>query len=317
MSILGYPAHLADAARRTFIQNCIASDQPRMDSVVFPEGVKVESDLPYAEGLPLPAPLAPDSVSEGSALCSSERNLDIYTPDNAKEKEVFLLIHGGAFVYGCKELDKEFGMHLALRSGITVANMNYRLLPGTDLQGILQDIFAAVSFLNERGFTTFHTIGDSAGGYLCVLTAILMNNKEAREKCGITDFNCNVRCESTHPICGDFRESPRKFAGIYFDPQKKMPAFIYNLFEAVKEFGCPSVVVTTGDQDMMFKQNYWFVDRLTTMDHPFRYYCATSTEDRPMHHVFSIVHPTWPESIASMDLTCTVIKELEKQRDLD
>ncbi len=294
---------IADRNRKLFIQNCIGFDTPRIAAAVYPEGVSVESDIPYAEGQELPAPLAPDAGSEGYELCSSDRTLDIYTPEDAKEGEIFLLIHGGAFVYGCKELNKDFGMHLAKKSGITVANINYRLFPRTDLQGVLTDVFLAVEYLSKKGFKVFHTVGDSAGGYLCLITAILLNSADARKGLGITCPE-GVSCKSTSPICGDHLENPRQFAGIYFDPEKKLPSYIYDLAEMAKLFGCPPTVLTTGDQDMMLTQNELLYKRLSAIGIPVAYYCAETTEEeRPMHHVYAIAHPTWPEGIKTIDMT--------------
>ena len=72
----------------------------------------------------------------------------------------------------------------------------------------------------------------------------------------------------------------------------------------VKKFGCPPVVLTTGDQDMMLKQNEILHKRLLDLGIPVKYYCAETTEEtRPMHHVYAIVHPTWPEGIKTIDLT--------------
>ena len=294
----------ADTARKQFVENCPQFDVPRLEATVYPEGLTIEENLPYAESEELPEPLGTDSAAEGSTLCCSDRTLDIYTPENAKADEIFLMIHGGAFVYGCKELNKEFSMHLALKSGITVANMNYRLMPRTDLQGVLQDIFYAIAYLCEKGFSTFHTVGDSAGGYLCLLVAILLNSEKARNDFGIVDFSYDVKCPSTSPICGDHLETPNKFAGIYFDQDRKLPNCIYDLSDAVKIYGCPPVVLTTGDQDMMLKQNERLYQRLQKIGIPVEYYCAVTTEpERPMHHVYAIAHPTWPEGIKTIDMT--------------
>ena len=87
MSNPGILLRIADDARKQFIANCPQFDAPRLDATVYPEGLTVESDLPYAEGVALPDPLAPDSVTEGSPLCCSDRTLDIYTPENARPGE--------------------------------------------------------------------------------------------------------------------------------------------------------------------------------------------------------------------------------------
>lgn len=287
-----------DENRKFFISNCIGFDQPRLDSEEYPDGLDVESDIPYIDG---EKDLTP---GHGPDLSSSERILDLYKPSGAKTDEIFLLIHGGAFVYGCKELDKCFGMHLAKKSGMTVANINYRLFPTTNMQGALNDIFAAISFLVKKGYTKIHTIGDSAGGYYCHITAILLNSERARKECGITTYSGGAACISTSPICGDHLETRDRFAGYYFDPEKKMPDYIFDLVKMVKEFGCPPVVLTTGDQDMMMKQNIRLHKKLMSLGIPVEFYCAQTTEkDRPMHHVYAIAHPTWPEAIKTIDMT--------------
>lgn len=274
----------AEQNRKFFIDNCIKFDTPRLAEEVYPEGLDEQSDVPY--------------IDDGT----TDHMLDIYTPKDAKKSEVFLLIHGGAFVYGSKELDKCFGMHLALRSGITVANINYRLMPETNLLGQLRDIFSAITFLNQKGYSVFHTVGDSAGGYLCLFTAILMNNEQARKECGLDTFNSDATCKSTGPICGAFFAHPQKFAGIYFDREGKMPAYIYNLADAIKQYGCPPIVLTTGDKDMMRRYNKYIYKKLLKMNIAVEYYCGESVEDRVMHHVYAIAHPTWPEGIKTIDL---------------
>ena len=145
----------AEAERKTFIKNCIGFDTPRLESETYPDGLDNEFDLEYSAGL----------------------TLDIYTPQAAREGHAFLLVHGGAFVYGHKELDKCFGMHLALKSGIRVVNINYTLMPDNDLHGLLSQIMKAVRFIQERlHIEHIHTVGDSAGGYLALISALASRN---------------------------------------------------------------------------------------------------------------------------------------------
>ena len=109
----------ADNERSEFINKCIEWDTPRLANEVCPEGVTVLQDIIY------------DETKGEYGL------LDIYFPGTQQEgfDEAFFLIHGGAFVYGSKELDKNYGMHLALKSGLPVINVNYTLMPETDLAG--------------------------------------------------------------------------------------------------------------------------------------------------------------------------------------
>ncbi|MBR3057482.1 MAG: alpha/beta hydrolase [Clostridiales bacterium] len=275
----------AEEAAKFFIQNCQEFDTPRLESETYPEEAEVLADQPY--------------IDDGN----TDHMLDLYVPENPKAGEIFLLIHGGAFVYGSKELDKCFGMHLAIRSGVTVANINYQLMPKVALRDQLEDIFSAITYLNKKGYSVFHTTGDSAGGYLCVLTAILINSEEARKECGITDFHLNVTCKSTSPICGAPYASPKRFAGIFFDREGSMPSYIYNLTDAVTRHGCPPIVITTGDKDMMRRFDLHFFKKIRKTNIPVKYYCADSADDRVMHHVYAIAHPTWPEGIKTIDMT--------------
>ena len=55
---------------------------------------------------------------------------------------------------------------------------------------------------------------------------------------------------------------------------------------------------------MMLKQNDHLYKRLKKMGVTVEYYCAETTEEtRPMHHVYAIAHPEWPEGIKTIDLT--------------
>lgn len=301
--------------RKFFITNCIKFDTPRLAEETYPEDVKVESDIPYAEACNEAGAFADEKYE----LCCCDRVLDIYTPVNAKEGEMFLLIHGGAFVYGCKELDKNFAMHLSKASGVAVANVGYRLIPHADLQGLLQDIFLALSYvIKNKGVRKIHTIGDSAGGYLSILTAILINSKEARKECGLAQFDEilaggavqeGVRAVTANPICTSFRHHPKRFCGIFFDADKKMPAYIYDLTKAITKYGCPPLVLTTGDKDDMRKENEFLLKSVQKAGIPVKYDCAVSTDDRPMHHVYQIAHPTWPESQKVIAMICENVAE--------
>ncbi|CAH0121555.1 hypothetical protein PAE9249_04086 [Paenibacillus sp. CECT 9249] len=98
--------------------------------------------------------------------------LDIYYPAGTKGLLPTIVdIHGGGWMYGDKELNKYYCLYLAAQ-GFAVANISYRLLPNTDLLGQVQDIFAALHWLEKHGsqhhcdLSRFYICGDSAGGHL-------------------------------------------------------------------------------------------------------------------------------------------------------
>ena len=155
--------------------------------------------------------------------------------------------------------------------------------------------------MKDKNIGTVHTIGDSAGGYHALLTGILLHSKKAREQFGLSVSDLPA-VGSINLICGSFHASPKAFAGIYFDPDKKLPPFIYDLTKAMEPRSFPPLVLTTGDKDSLLRENRILKARLEEMNIPFSYKEFSSADDRVMHHVFSIAHPTWPESIESMDM---------------
>ena len=119
----------ADKNRLTFIRNCETFDTPRLENEVYPAECKTEMDIEYKHG-------------------NNPLKLDIYTPFNCYgAKECFILIHGGAYVYGFKKLDQNFGMHLAIKANIPVVNIDYTLMPESDLSQVINEIFTAINFV--------------------------------------------------------------------------------------------------------------------------------------------------------------------------
>jgi len=98
---------------------------------------------------------------------------DVYMPCEGTDLPAVVLIHGGAFQSGSKEMYSDWGKHLA-KSGFVAMAINYRLATETYSiwPGVMDDIQAAVNWLvsksHEWGIEPqrIGLIGDSAGAYL-------------------------------------------------------------------------------------------------------------------------------------------------------
>jgi len=285
-----------DAESSEFIRKCIEWDTPRLANEVLPHGVTSITDIPYD----------PDKGEEGL--------LDIYFPGDSEDRfdEAFFLIHGGAFVYGNKELDKNYGMHLALRSGLPVINVNYTLMPKTDLAGQSEELCFALSFLNSRyGLTRIHTTGDSAGAYLALLIALLCNDKKIRQDLHVTS-DPKAKCLSAGLICGCFIRNKNDFPGLYMYNGGTVPKYILDLSKtcvtSFTENGNIPITIVTGDNDTMLKECTTFKKTLDKAGIPNSFYNASSSEGRTMFHVFPISNPTWPESQKVIDMFADLAK---------
>ena len=287
-----FEKYVAEKQRKEFIKNCTKNDTMRMAAEVLPSNCDAECDICYE---------TPDIP---------EHRLDIYKLNGTEIGDTaFFLIHGGAFVYGSKELDKNFGMNLAVFSGIPVFNVNYHLLPTKSLSGLLNDLCTAIDFISkERGIHKVHLIGDSAGGYLAVMMACLLRNKTVRHDIGVF-VNSDVEVISVNSICGVYDGDEKKFPGYYFKKPMgteggniDIPDYIFDLREVIKRTGLPRTCLVTGDRDFLHESNLSMRDFLKEQGIPVLFYDAISSETRKAEHVYAISDPAWQESHTALKL---------------
>jgi acetyl esterase len=113
--------------------------------------------LPAADGVPLPARLY---------AASTER------------LPVLLYLHGGGFTIGNLETHDSLCRQIALRSGVAVVALDYRLAPEHRFPTAVEDSWAAMRWLAEQGATLgldgsrLAVGGDSAGGTLAAVCAL-------------------------------------------------------------------------------------------------------------------------------------------------
>lgn len=168
-------------------ENTAKSDAKRIASQTEPEGFEKILDIPYI-----------DDGEKGHLL-------DIYYPVHTKEKlPVIIDIHGGGWMYGYKEINKNFCLMLS-EKGFLVASINYRLAGDVLFDDQIRDIFAALKWLSENlkdypaDLDNVFLAGDSAGGHFsCVTTAVNLN-EEMQKDFGVT--YCGLDFKAVAAIC--------------------------------------------------------------------------------------------------------------------
>lgn len=147
-------AHIILESRLMFCKN----DRSRSKYWSIPDGVDCLNDLTYQE----------DGLRS--------HKLDLYLPHdavlrNGKSLPVYIDIHGGGFMYGHKELNRNFCTHLA-ETGFAVFSINYTLMPQAGFMEQLREVELALAWikthLNQYPVSqdwVFIT-GDSAGATL-------------------------------------------------------------------------------------------------------------------------------------------------------
>ncbi|MCI6238767.1 MAG: alpha/beta hydrolase [Porcincola intestinalis] len=144
-------------------------DQARDAGLTTPAYIRRYNDIPYGDDRDWNA-------------------LDVYRNRyKAGKLPVIMLIHGGGWVYGCKELYQYYGMELA-RRGFAVVNYSYRLAPEHPFPAQLQDTVAVAAWImkhaDEYGFDTNNVfaVGDSAGAHITGLFCAFLTDEGYRNQ---------------------------------------------------------------------------------------------------------------------------------------
>jgi acetyl esterase len=101
----------------------------------------------------------------------------LYAPSHER-LPVLLYLHGGGFTIGGIETHDSLCRQLALRAGIAVVSLDYRLAPEHPFPAAVDDSWAALAWLREHAAalgldgTRLAIGGDSAGGTLSAVTAL-------------------------------------------------------------------------------------------------------------------------------------------------
>ena len=166
----------------------------------------------YSEGVPLYF----QNVSYGDP--ADHNSYDVYWPvsPSLKRGGAVLMIHGGSWVMGRKELDTPYALATA-RAGYVVATMDYSTLPYERAwPAAAQDTFEVADSFRSRariyGFDAAHLVaaGWSAGGNLAELLGpsgeVRTGLPQSVSWSGISDLTALSAAQSTVPLSNTVRE---------------------------------------------------------------------------------------------------------------
>ena len=132
----------------------------------------------------------PPSVGaiESVTVPGPEGNLDarLYLPSGDPPYPTVVFFHGGGFVLGSVETHDRLCRHLTRESRCAVLSVEYRLAPEHPFPAAVEDAYAAVEWAAEstdrlRGTGDVAVAGDSAGGNLAAVTALMAAERDGPE----------------------------------------------------------------------------------------------------------------------------------------
>lgn len=301
--------HIVERTIELFVEGCVKADTARMAQEVYPSDVSVISDIPY--------------IDDGNVF----HVLDFYVPkallsnpdvSNQKYKKIAIDIHGGGFVYGQKEINKNFNMTVASISNVPVVSINYQLCPTVSIVAQLNEIRLAFEFLIKNyGVEDMVIMGDSAGGYLALASWALLTEESIK-----SDFKCSVEVSDVNvsglviicPSVTDGNGFIRGIEEIYFgdDESNKMPLYGRDLCELLKRIPAtvPHTVLITGDKDFLEKDTNLLYNVLKERGGKADLFDSVTKEGgNELFHVFCVGHPEWEESKEPLELIRRLLVE--------
>lgn len=248
--------------------------------------------------------------------------LDIYYPKGTTEKlPVIIDIHGGGWMYGYKEINKNFCLKLA-EKGFLVASINYRLAGGeTRFDHQIKDIFSALKWLGENlknypaDTNNIFLAGDSAGGHFsCVTTAVNMSEDMQKdfdvEYCGFDFKAVAAICPAIDLLSPNFIMNIN-VPVLLGEKYKQSPLKKYLDVAQIISKDFPPFYVNTAKNDFLKKQCYKLRDLLSEnrIEYCFHDFSEEIYNQSELTHVFNVVNPFSVQG----DLSNTEIAEFFKR----
>lgn len=284
-------------------ENTAKNDAKRIASQTEPEGLVKILDVPY--------------IDDGEKA----HLLDIYYPEGTTEKlPVIIDIHGGGWMYGYKEINKNFCLKLA-EKGFLVASINYRLAGDVLFDDQIRDIFAALKWLSENlkdypaDLDNVFLAGDSAGGHFACVTTAVNLNEDFQEDFGVE--HCELDFKAVAAICPAVDLlSPNIVMNINVPlllggKSKKSKYRKYLDVAQIISKDFPPFYVNTATNDFLKKQCYKLKTLLEENKIPHFFHDFKEKENgKYLTHVFNVIDPFTPAG----DQANTEIAEFFKAR---
>lgn len=271
------------------------SDNKILANQILPDGVTEITDVAYI-----------DDGNYGHML-------DIYYPQGVTGKlPVIINIHGGGFVYGDKKYNKAFGFHLAKR-GFIVFNINYRLvLNDTKVPGQIQDVMSAINWISRNhpkypaNIERAYIVGDSAGGVLAVMAAMLSQRERMQGIFHVLPANMSFRALGIISGLMNFDKDDFKYRGlrsVCFDRgYKRQEYYECMIFRNTHEMrNLPPVFLITSEEDELRDMTLDFIRTLEKFNIKHELKDYSKGGNKRLGHIFCVQFPEYEESNVAID----------------
>ena len=220
-------------------------------------------------------------------------------PDGATADRVLQYVHGGGYVLMSAETHRKMVGHIASAIGCRALNVDYRLAPEHPHPAALEDSVTAYRWLLEQGVEPGHIAisGDSAGGGLCLATALKIRDQGLALPAAIVPISPWTDMQGTGASLQtranvDMLVTPEgiaQFARLFLaggDPRDPYASPHY-----ADPKGLPALYIQVGDEEVLLDDAVRFADKATQAG------VDVKLDIFPeMQHVFQLAAGNMPEA---------------------
>ncbi|WP_233608495.1 alpha/beta hydrolase [Nocardia stercoris] len=247
--------------------------------------------------LPVPSGLARSSISLPN--CTAE----LTTPAGHDNGKIVVYLHGGAFLFGGRKLHRQMTGRFADELHAQVLAVDYRKLPRATVADALEDSVAGYRYALQQAGRPEDVVlmGDSAGGYLALMTAVEIRRRGMPVPAAIvvmaplTDWDMTAKMAApTARTCAVFpqRASTRLLAVA----ERAAGGQALESPAHCDLTGLPPTLVQVSDSELLYPDAVLIADRLREHGVP----CELQVWHRQVH-VFQAAASIVPEAAAAVD----------------
>lgn len=294
------------------------NDLPRYDlKHDEPDDVVVYKDIPY--------------IDDGKRA----HLLDVSIPKDALYRgcpiPVVLEIHGGAFIYGFKEINRSHAIELA-RKGYAVVSPNYTLYPGGDFVDEMEDLSKVVEWVQAEGarylldVDQMFATGDSAGAVDVLYLVAIEHNPDFAKLIGVRGHGASFKAlglksamtnidnvfDRSATDTGELVEGIRPF---YERLYTRLNDTAYSTTKGlVAGMGIPPVWMATSTDDFLESSSLELAMMLRDNDVDHQLIDCRAQRNQSLPHNFMVGMPWLPESKACLDSMVSFFDEHQAPR---
>ncbi|RJP34996.1 MAG: alpha/beta hydrolase [Actinobacteria bacterium] len=223
-------------------------------------------------------------------------------PQDARDGQAILYLHGGAYVVGSIASHRMLVSQLAKEAGCRALAVEYRLAPENPFPAAVEDAVKVYEWLIARGYKAGNTVlaGDSAGGGLAVAAMLSLRDAGSPMPAAAMLLSPWTDMEVSGDCVKNVRDDPmlsaralRREAAMYLggeDPRHPLASPIY-----AELYGLPTMLIQAGTREILLDDARRLAERARE--------AGTEVELdvwEGMFHVWQFFAPLVPESNAAV-----------------